>query len=70
MEIKGKYFIEQKIVATSLSDCRDLLAEAESNGFVSNGMIQVIQVNDDMIYWVFALKNNGLVNKDNIMVGK
>ena len=67
MEIKGKYFIEQKIVATSLSDCRDLLAEAESNGFVSNGMIQV---NDDMIYWVFALKNNGLVDKDNIMVGK
>ncbi len=65
-EIKGKYYEELKIVATSLSDCRNLLKEAENNGFESNGMIQ----NDNGIYWAFAIKNNGLVDKDNIMVGK
>ncbi len=67
MKIKGKYFIEQKIVATNLSDCRTLLKEAEHSGYVSNGLIQN---NDDGIYWAFAAKNEGLLDKDTVMVGK
>lgn len=67
MEIKGKYFIEQKIVATNLTDCRNLLKQAESNGYTSNGLIQN---NDDGIYWAFAVKNEGLMDKDTTMAGK
>lgn len=68
MEIKGKYFIEQKIVTTNLNDCRTLLKEAENNGYVTNGLIQ--QSEKEGVYWAFAAKNEGLLDKDTVMVGK
>ncbi len=60
-KIRGRYYMETKVVAVDLNDCMQLCRNLCDVGFEWDGIIQ----QDGGLYWSFVKLNNDLMEEAN-----